>query len=138
MNHLVVVLALVGALAWGFWAFFADIATRSMAPEAAMVVSYSVGIGVASLYILYRGTSVLGNDPTAIGFAALAGVASGIGAVAYYGALQAGAAGIATTVTAMYFVVAAVLGVAFLGDSLAASDVAGIAAAVVAVALIAY
>ncbi|MCG1007064.1 EamA family transporter [Halorubrum lacusprofundi] len=113
-------------------------ATRSMAPEAAMIVSYTVGIGVAGLYVLHRGTTVLGNDPTAIGIAALAGVASGIGAVAYYGALQAGAAGIATTITAMYFVVAAALGVVVLGDSLAATDIAGIGAAVVAVVLIAY
>ncbi len=138
MNQLVIVLALIGALAWGFWAFFADLATRSMAPEAAMVVSYTVAIAVAGIYILYRGTELLGNDPTALGFAALAGIASGIGAVAYYGALQAGAAGVATTITAMYFVVAAILGIAFLGDSLAASDVAGIVAAVVAVTLIAY
>jgi uncharacterized membrane protein len=137
MNH-VVGLALIGAIAWGFWAVLADVATRSMAPEAAMIVSYTVGIGVAGLYVLHRGTTVLGNDPTAIGIAALAGVASGIGAVAYYGALQAGAAGIATTVTALYFVVAAALGVVVLGESLALSDVAGIGAAVGAVVLIAH
>lgn len=137
MNQ-VVGLALIGAVAWGFWAVFADVATESMAPEAAMIVSYTVGIGVAGLYVLYRGTSILGNDPTAIGIAGLAGVASGIGAVAYYAALQAGSAGVATTITAMYFVVAAGLGVVVLGESLAVTDVAGIGAAVVAVALIAY
>jgi len=38
----------------------------------------------------------------------------------------------------MYFVVAAALGVVVLGDSLAATDIAGIGAAVVAVVLIAY
>lgn len=137
MNH-VVGLALIGAICWGFWALFADIATESMAPEAAMIVSYSVGIGVAGLYVLYRGTTVFGNDPTAIGTAALAGVASGIGAVAYYAALQAGSAGVATTITALYFVVAAGLGVVVLGESLALTDVAGIGAAVLAVGLIAY
>jgi uncharacterized membrane protein len=137
VNH-VVGLALIGAVAWGFWAVLADIATRSMAPEAAMIVSYAAGIAVAGLYVLHRGTTVLGSDPTAIGVAALAGVVSGIGAVAYYAALQAGAAGIATTVTALYFVVAAALGVAVLGESLALSDLAGIGAAVVAVVLIAY
>jgi len=134
----VVGLALVGAVAWGFWAVFADVATESMAPEAAMIVSYTVGIGVAGLYVLYRGTSILGNDPTAIGIAGLAGVASGVGAVAYYAALQAGSAGVATTITAMYFVVAAGLGVVVLGESLAITDVAGVGAAVLAVALIAY
>ena len=137
MNH-VVTLALIGAVAWGFWAFFADLATRSMAPEAAMIVSYTVAIGVAGVFIFYRGIELFGNEPTAIGLAALAGVASGIGAVAYYAALQAGATGVATTVTAMYFVVAALLGVVLLGDSLGASDVVGIGAAVVAVTLIAY
>ncbi|EMA58306.1 EamA family transporter [Halorubrum lipolyticum] len=137
MNH-VIGLALIGAVAWGFWAVLADVATRSMAPEAAMIVSYTVGIGVAGLYVLHRGTTVLGTDPTAIGIAALAGVASGVGAIAYYAALQAGAAGIATTITALYFVVAAGIGVVALGDSLALSDVAGIGAAVVAVVLIAY
>ena len=137
MNQ-VVGLALIGAVAWGFWAVFADVATESMAPEAAMIVSYTVGIGVAGLYVLYRGTSILGNDPTAIGIAGLAGVASGVGAVAYYAALQAGSAGVATTITAMYFVVAAGLGVVVLGESLAITDVAGVGAAVLAVALIAY
>jgi len=134
----VVGLALIGAVAWGFWAVFADVATESMAPEAAMIVSYTVGIGVAGLYVLYRGTSILGNDPTAIGIAGLAGVASGIGAVAYYAALQAGSAGVATTITAMYFVVASGLGVVVLGESLALCDVAGVGAAVVAVAIIGY
>jgi len=137
VNH-VIGLALIGAVAWGVWAVLADVATRSMAPEAAMIVSYAVGIGVAVLYVFYRGTAVLGSDPSAVGIAALAGVASGVGAIAYYAALQAGAAGIATTITALYFVVAAALGVVALGDSLAVSDIAGIGAAVVAVVLIAY
>ncbi|MFC5134724.1 MULTISPECIES: EamA family transporter [Haloferacaceae] len=137
MNQ-VVVLALVGAIAWGFWALFADVATRTMAPEVAMIVSYSVAIVVAGVYVWHRGTSLLGNDPTALWFAGLAGVASGIGAVAYYAALQIGSAGIATTITAMYFVVAAALGFLLFGDVPELSDLAGIAAAVVAVALIAY
>lgn len=137
MNH-VVALALVGAVAWGFWAFFADLATRSMEPEAAMVVSYSVGIVLAAVYIVARGTEVLASDPTAIGFAAAAGIASGIGAIAYYAALQAGATGVATAVTGLYFVIAAVLGVVFLGDAMDATDVLGIGAAVVAILLLSY
>lgn len=137
MNQ-VVVLALVGAIAWGFWALFADVATRTMAPEVAMIISYSVAIAVAGVYVWHRGTSLLGNDPTALWFAGLAGVASGVGAVAYYAALQIGSAGIATTITAMYFVVAAALGFLLFGDVPELSDLAGIAAAIVAVTLIAY
>ena len=43
--------ALVGMLAWGAWALFADFATRSLAPEVAMAISYVVGVGVAIVYI---------------------------------------------------------------------------------------
>lgn len=132
----VVVFGVVAAIAWGFWAVFADLATRTLAPEVAMVCSYSVGILVALGYILSR------NDPVSIarsgvGFALVAGVFSGAGAVSYYHALESGAASIATTLTALYFVVAAVLGVLVLDDSLELTDAAGIACAVVAVVLIA-
>ena len=137
MNQ-VVALALVGAIAWGVWAVLADLATRSMAPEVAMIVSYSVAIVVAGVYTWHRGTSLVGSDPTALWFAGLGGVAAGVGAVAYYMALQVGSAGIATTVTAMYFVVAAAIGIVVFGNVPEASDLAGIAAAVAAVALIAY
>jgi len=135
VNH-AVALGLFAALAWGVWAILADLAVRSLPPESTMVISYAASVVLASGYVLYRGAPIAG-DATAMGFAVGAGVFAGVGAVSYYAALQAGAAGVGTTLAALYFVVAAVLGVLLLGDSLAPSDVAGIGLAVLAVLLIA-
>ena len=68
-----------------------------------------------------------------------AGVAlgAGLGSAAYYTALDVGNISIVSTVTALYFVVAVVLGVVVLRESLDPSDVAGMLLAVGAVALLA-
>lgn len=135
MTRTALTFALVGMVAWGLWAVFAELATESLAPEVAMVVSYVAAVGVAVAYVLAQG-----YDPAlttaGVGYAAAGGLFSGVGAISYYVALRRGATSVATTVTALYFVVAAVLGVAFLGDSLSMRDVAGIALAVGAVALL--
>lgn len=39
-------LAAVAAFAWGVWAAMAKLVTRSLAPEAVLVVSYLVGSGI--------------------------------------------------------------------------------------------
>lgn len=135
MTRTALAFALVAMVAWGLWAVFADFATRSLAPEVAMVVSYVAGIGVAVVYVLAQGQRPAFSS-VGVGYATLGGLFSGIGAISYYVALQRGSAGVATTVTALYFVVAAVLGVLFLGDSLTTRDAAGIALAVGAVALL--
>jgi len=135
MNH-VVTLGLTAALAWGVWAVLADVAVRSLPPESTMILSYGASVVLAAGYVAVRGVPLRG-PPAAVGAALAAGVFAGIGAVSYYGALRAGTAGVATTLAALYFVVAALLGAAVLGDSLELSDVAGIACAALAVVLIA-
>lgn len=122
-------------LSWGVWAVFAELATRTLEPELAMVISYVAGITVAVAYILAQGLSPTVSE-VGVGYAVAGGLFSGVGAVSYYAALQRGTAAVATTVTALYFVVAAVLGVVFLGESVDLRDVAGIALAVGAVALL--
>ena len=59
---------------------------------------------------------------------------AGIGAVAFYAGLGAGHTGIVTTISALYFVVAALLGCC--GDSPGLREALGIGFAVVAVALL--
>jgi uncharacterized membrane protein len=127
--------ALVAMVAWGLWAVFAELATESLAPEIAMIVSYVAGVGVAVAYVLAQGYDP-GLTTAGVGYALAGGLFSGVGAISYYVALRRGTAGVATTVTALYFVVAAVLGVLFLGESVSARDAAGIALAVGAVVLL--
>lgn len=128
--------ALMGMLAWGVWALFADFATETLAPEVAMAISYTVGVGVAIVYIATRPDLVSLNG-SGVTFAIVGGLFSGIGSISYYAALQRGNTAVATTVTALYFVVAAVLAVLFLGEPVDMRDMAGVGLAVGAVVLLA-
>jgi uncharacterized membrane protein len=101
-----------------------------------MVVSYAAGV---TLVVGYLAVSPVGVElpPRGVGFALLAGGASALGAVAFYAGLRSGRASIVTTVTALYFVVAAVLGVLVFGESVSGREVAGVGFAVAAVVLLA-
>lgn len=128
--------ALLGMVSWGLWAVFAEFATRELAPEVAMIVSYLTGVGIAAVYLFSKGVSPQPST-AGIGYALVGGLFSGVGAVSYYAALRSGTAAVATTITALYFVVAAIIGIVFLGESVGTRDLAGIALAVGAVVLIA-
>ena len=64
------------------------------------------------------------------------GVATGLGSVAYYTGLQSGSVSVVSTVTALYFVVAVLLGVFLLGEPFSATKALGVALAIGAVVLL--
>lgn len=128
--------ALLAMLSWGVWAVFADVATRTIQPTSAMILSYGTSVLVAVGYLAYRGEApALGE--AGVYFALVSGVFAGVGAVAFYAGLESGSTGIVTTVSALYFVVAAVLGILVLGEAVTLRDAAGVGFAVVAVVLLA-
>jgi uncharacterized membrane protein len=129
-------LGLMGATAWGFWALLTKLATRSLAPEVVLVVSYVTGAVVGLVYLLATDVPLRVGGP-GLGFALAAGVATGLGSVFYYAGLKLGRVSVVSTVTALYFVVAVLLGVLVLRESLDPGDVVGIVLAVAAVALLA-
>lgn len=118
-------LAVATMFAWGLWAVFAKLATDNLFPETAMVISYIVGALVASVYVAVQGkpTNIVYSG---VLYAMLAGIASASGGITLYAALARGDAAIVTTISALYFVVAAVIGIFFLGESLQVTDVIGI------------
>ncbi|WP_266080225.1 EamA family transporter [Haladaptatus caseinilyticus] len=136
MVRTAVLFAVGGMLAWGVWAVFADYATQTLQPEVAMAISYAVGVGVALLYIASQSGSVLLTG-RGVSFAIVGGLFSGAGSISYYAALQRGNTAIATTITALYFVVAVRIVVVFLGESVSTRDLAGVGLAIGAVALLA-
>ncbi len=136
MSQYAVSLAVFTMVSWGVWTVLANEATRSIEPEVAMVLSYGASVVVALGYVAVQ------NDPitlerSGVGLAVLAGVFAGIGAVAFYAGLSSGRVGVVTTISALYFIVAALLGVVFLGESFAATDALGVGFAILAVVLIA-
>ncbi|WP_440990942.1 EamA family transporter [Haloarchaeobius baliensis] len=131
-----VVFALLAMVTWGLWAVLADAATQSTSPTVAMIVSYLVGTALAGAYVLTRPNPVTYTREGLL-LAVGAGVFSGIAAVAFYAGLERGSTGVVTTVSALYFVVAAVLGVVLFDEPVTLQRVGGVGFAVVAVALLA-
>lgn len=137
MTRIPILLAIVTMVTWGLWAIFARLATNSLLPETALVVSYAAGTVISGVYI-----GIAQKTPTDVTYgglfyAVLAGVASASGGIALYVALEKGDAAIVTTISALYFVVAAIIAVIFLEEPLQATDVVGILLAGIAITLIA-
>ena len=137
MGYGPILLAVVTMIAWGLWAIFARLATDSILPETAMGISYAVGTLVAVTYIAAMRKVPATVVYDGLFYAALAGIASAAGGIALYAALARGDAAIVTTISALYFVVAAVIAVVFLEESLQTTDTAGILLAGIAITLIA-
>jgi len=137
MASMATMFALLAMVSWGLWAVLANQATQSVEPTVAMILSYLTGVFVAAGYVITAGHDVSVTS-IGVGYALAAGVFSGIGAVAFYAGLAAGRTATVTTISAPYFVVAAVLGLLVLGESVTWHDTLGIVFAAVAVTLIAY
>lgn len=128
-------LALGAAVAWGVWALFVRLAERTLLPETVVLVSYVT----ASLLVLGYVLVTPAGSPASVeglGWAVAAGLATAVGSLLYYTALARADVGVVSTVTGLYFVVAAVLGVVVLREEVTAAKLAGIGFAVLAVVLL--
>jgi len=127
---------LLAMLGWGLWAVFAKLATNTLPPALAMVISYATGTVIAFGYVLsQRGSFSVPTEGALL--ATVAGIFAGVAGVAFYSGLDLGRASVVTTVSALYFAVPVVVGILFLGEIIDAADVAGIGFAIVAVVLLA-
>lgn len=129
-------LAVAAAGGWGFWALFTKLATRSAEPEVVLVVSYLVAstLGIGYFLATPGGLDIATRD---LGFAVAAGVATGVGSILYYTSLKHGDIGRVTTITGLYFVFSAILGVTLLREPVTARKVIGVVLGAVAIAILA-
>lgn len=136
MVNLPVLLAVGTMFAWGGWAIFAKLSTQTLAAETATLITYATGAVILTInyFRLNDGTHEIVS--TGLAFAIGAGVASAFGAIAMYSALKSGQASIVTPISALYFVVAAALGIMFLEEPLGAKKLLGIIFAILSIVLI--
>ncbi|WP_018256579.1 EamA family transporter [Halomicrobium katesii] len=127
--------AAVAMVSWGLWAVFVELAMSRSSHRPVLLLSYGFA---AVLVVGYSATTGAGFDISAsvVALSLAGGLFAGGGTVAYYLALENGGVGTATTITALYFVVAAIIGVTLLDEPLSASKVVGIGLAVASVVLI--
>lgn len=130
------VFAVITMFAWAGWTIFANFAARTMRPATVATVSYLIAVPVVLVYMYTTGEQI-SMTPRGVGFGLLAGVCSAVGTVSLYIGLQRGRPSVVTTVSALYFVVAAIIGMVLLGESVTATKLLGLFFAVLAIALLA-
>jgi uncharacterized membrane protein len=123
-------------VSWGVWIVVGNAASESMDPKTAAAISYLVATVLAVGFVLASDAS-LAVTPRGGALAGVAGLFAGIGFVSMYVGLSRGSTTVVSTLGAMYFVVAALIGMVALGDEITATRVAGILLAGVAVVLVA-
>jgi uncharacterized membrane protein len=131
-----VAFGLLTMASWGIWVVVGNAASESMDPTTAAAISYVVAAVLAVGYVIVSGAS-LAITPRGGALAGVAGVFAGIGFVSMYIGLSRGSTTVVSTLGAMYFVVAAFIGMAALGDQITTTRVAGLLLAGVAVVLVA-
>ena len=123
-------------VSWGIWIVVGNAASESIDPKTAAAVSYLVAALLAVGFVIVSGAS-LAITPRGGALAGVAGLFAGIGFVSMYIGLSRGSTTVVSTLGAMYFVVAAFIGMAALGDEITTTRVARLLLAGVAVILVA-
>ncbi|WP_256549398.1 EamA family transporter [Natrinema caseinilyticum] len=131
-----IVFALIAMISWGMWTAIAKLATETVNPTVAMILSYvaSILVAIGYLSIAHDDVAITGEG---VGWALVSGIFAGIGAIAFYSGIAQGRVGTVTTISALYFVVAVVVGILLFENSLGIREVTGVAFAVVSVVLLA-
>lgn len=121
---------------WGIWVVLGNAASELIDPRTAAAISYLVAGPLALGYILVSDASLVITAKGGL-LAGMAGLFTGIGLISMYVGLSGGSTTVISTLGAMYFVVAAIIGMVLLGDEVTITRLAGIAFAVVGVVLVA-
>ena len=131
--------AFVAMAAYGVAVALLKVALRDIPLGLVVVISNVILVVVGVVMVVYRGESVVEHvsfgRPMLV--AVLAGSTLSLGVVSYYVALRLGQVSVVAPIFAMYFAVATVLGVIFLGEGMSWSKAFGVALACVAVFLLA-
>ncbi len=120
---------------WGIWVVLGNAASESIDPRMAAAISYLVAAPFALGYILVSDASLAITVKGGL-LAGVAGLFTGIGLISMYIGLSRGSTTVVSTLGAMYFVVAALIGMVILGDKVTITRFAGIAFAVIGIILV--
>ena len=131
-----VAFGLLTMVSWGIWIVVGNAASESIDPTTAAAISYLVAAILTVGYVFVSDSS-LAITPRGGALAGVAGLFAGIGFVSMYIGLSRGSTTVVSTLGALYFVVAAFIGMAALGDEFTTTRVAGLLLAGVAVVLVA-
>jgi bacterial/archaeal transporter family protein len=131
-----VLFGLITMVTWGIWIVLGNAASESIDPRTAAAISYLTAGTLALGFIVVSDASVAVTARGGL-LAGVAGLFTGIGLISMYVGFAQGSTTVVSTLGAMYFVVAAIIGMVVLGDEVTITKFAGIAFAVIGVVLVA-
>jgi bacterial/archaeal transporter family protein len=127
--------SLSAALLWGLWAFFSKLAVRDATPIVALLW-FMIGQAVTTAALILWNRPLPSPGMPAAVFALASGVAGVLATLAFFAALRHAAVAVVLPLTAVYPVVAIVLGVLVLGERMTIPQAAGASLAIAAVVLL--
>lgn len=135
MARLEILLALVAMISYGIWTALLDMASETVHPLEATLITYTTATLVTAGYIFLNGPE-LSLGGAGMKYAALSGVFTALAAVAFVSALSRGRSATISTIVGLFFVVSVCIGVVFFSENLSPLEALGIGFAVLAVVLI--
>lgn len=119
MNGDTIFLATLSLFGWGLGAFFSKLATNRMGESSVFwdIIGYVPIVVLYSLFA-FKAKEIFNGDKMGIIYGLLAGGIGAVGLIAFYLLIAKKDAGVATSVTAMYPALTAVLSFIFLGEQL--------------------
>ncbi len=129
------VLAIGAAVLWGFWGFFAKVATERLDWRTALVFVVATHCVVIMSSTIWQAKWGISRWHVA---AIAAGCFGGIGAILMYRAFEKASGSLAIAVSAQYVLVTALLSWLLLNEHLGLRRIVGIVLAVVAVVLLSW
>jgi transporter family protein len=122
-------------LAWGLWAYLPKIATRYVDPKSAMVYQALGGVLIGLGFLIVLKFRVEFNLP-GFSYNLVIGLLGFSGAFMYLVAVSKGPLTLVTPITALYPMLAIILGFVFLNEAISLKQGVGIAMSLVAIYLI--
>lgn len=122
-------------LAWGVWAFLPKLATRHIDPQSAIVYQALGGI-LVGLWVLITLKFRVEFNPPGFSYSLVIGLLGFFGAFMYLVAVSKGPLTLVAPITALYPMLAIILGFIFLNEAISLKQGIGIAMSLVSIYLI--
>lgn len=126
---------LLTLLAWGFWAFLPKLAARYVDPQSSIIYQVLGGLLVGLVVLVSLKFQVQFNFPGAA-LSLLIGIVGFFGAFMYLVAVSRGPLALVAPITALYPMLAILLGLIFLGEAITLKQGIGIGLSLAAIYLI--
>ncbi|MFH0772698.1 MAG: EamA family transporter [bacterium] len=138
MNSETILLTVLSLFGWGVGAFFSKMATNRIGESSVFwdLIGYFPLVIIYTL-VAFKAKDILGSDRGGIMYGLIAGLTGAIGLISFYLLVSKRDAGVATSVTAMYPALTAILSFIFLGEKITLLKAVGIVLATGAVFLLA-